>query len=244
MCVHVSALLKDEMFLLSLSCTSRTVNGISGRIDPPPSSTDFPIRVLIGGAAVPMAFSRLIWLGLITEGITVIQVIWDQLCVMSPLRLGGKRKITQKKRKLDNNKVCIRDTGEQDVEVKVLGGKKHPVWCQVVLPQLEVGRLCRVAEVNTHGNRHWGLWLQPFCKWEEGGGEKKGVSDKGTVCSVGKNKAEGESSSRVEQTGIRTTCVFYFTKQGHRVWEIYLSISFHTPRAPQKRGTYAGLAYF
>lgn len=75
MCVHVSALLKDEMFLLSLSCTSRTVNGISGRIDLPPSSTDFLIRVLIGGAAVPMAFSRLIWLGLITEGITVIQVI-------------------------------------------------------------------------------------------------------------------------------------------------------------------------
>lgn len=36
MCVHVSALLKDEMFLLSLSCTSRTVNGNSGRIDPPP----------------------------------------------------------------------------------------------------------------------------------------------------------------------------------------------------------------
>lgn len=33
----------------------------------------------------------------------------------------------KKKRKLDDNKVCIRDTGEQDVEVKVLGGKKHPV---------------------------------------------------------------------------------------------------------------------
>lgn len=48
--------------------------------------------------------------------------------------------------------------------------------------------------------------------------KRKGrVSDKGTVCSVGKNKVKTESSSRVEQTGIHTTCVFYFTKQGHRM---------------------------
>lgn len=50
------------------------------------------------------------------------------------------------------------------------------------------------------------------------------VSDKGTVCNVGKDEAKGErrrrrrgGSSRVEQTGIHTTCVFYFTKQGHCV---------------------------
>ena len=48
------------------------------------------------------------------------------------------------------------------------------------------------------------------------------VSDKGTVCCVGKDGAKGGrrrggGSSRVEQTGIHTTCVFYFTKQGHCV---------------------------
>lgn len=52
------------------------------------------------------------------------------------------------------------------------------------------------------------------------------MSDKGTVCSLGKNEAKGErmkelgeegGSSRVEQTGIHTTCVFYFTRQGHHV---------------------------
>lgn len=97
-----------------------------------------------------------------------------------------------------------------------------------------------------------GSWLLVSSRWSQypwkpslrplvpavlqmGGRRRKGVSDKGTVCSVGKNKAEGESSSRVEQTGIRTTCVFYFTKQGHRVWEIYLSISFRTPLASGKK---------
>lgn len=97
-----------------------------------------------------------------------------------------------------------------------------------------------------------GSWLLVSSRWSQypwkpplrplapaalqmGGRRRRGVSDKGTVCSVGKNKAEGERSSRVEQTGIRTTCVFYFTRQGHRVWEIYLSISFRTPLASGKK---------
>ena len=55
--------------------------------------------------------------------------------------------------------------------------------CQVVLPQLEVGCLRWVAEVNTHGNRHWGLWLQSLWTWKRGEERRKGrVSDKGTVC--------------------------------------------------------------
>lgn len=112
-----------------------------------------------------------------------------------------------------------------------------------------------------------GSWLLVSSRWSQypwkpplrplapaalqmGGRRRRGVSDKGTVCSVGKNKAEGERSSRVEQTGIRTTCVFYFTRQGHRVWEIYLSISFRTPLASGKKKRkkrnilYAGLTYF
>lgn len=42
-------------------------------------------------------------------------------------QVGQKKENNKKKRrKLDNNKVCIRDTGEKDVEVKVLGRKKAP----------------------------------------------------------------------------------------------------------------------
>lgn len=133
--------------------------------------------------------------------------------------------------------------------------------CQVVLPQLEVGCLRRVAEVNTHGNRHRGLWLQPL--WERERGEERreekrksewqGHSvqreegwSKGREWGVDEEEEEG-GSSRVEQTGIHTTCVFYFTKQGHRVWEIYPSISFPTPLASgkkKKKKTHEGLAYF
>lgn len=46
---------------------------------------------------------------------------------------------------------------------------------------------------------------------------------------IGGGGRGGGGSSRVEQTGIHTTCVFYFTKQGHRVWEIYPSISSPPP---------------
>lgn len=49
---------------------------------------------------------------------------------------------------------------ERDVQLKVQERAKKKrarlfkSGCQVVLPQLEAGRLCRVTEVNTHGNRH------------------------------------------------------------------------------------------
>ena len=125
--------------------------------------------------------------------------------------------------------------------------------CQVVSPQLEVGRLCWVAEVNTHGNRHRGLWLQTLWERERGEERKSEWQGHSVQCGGGWSKGreeeemeeeeEEEGSSRVEQTGIHTTCVFYFTKQGHRVWEIYPSISLHTPLASGKK-THEGLAYF
>lgn len=57
------------------------------------SQTDFLIRLLIGCTAVPMAFSRLIGLGLITGGIIVIPVNQDQLCLMSHLGVLAQRKV-------------------------------------------------------------------------------------------------------------------------------------------------------
>lgn len=59
----------------------------------PQSQTDFLIRLLIGCTAVPMAFSRLIGLGLITGGIIVIPVNQDQLCLMSHLGVLAQRKV-------------------------------------------------------------------------------------------------------------------------------------------------------
>lgn len=51
-----------------------------------------------------------------------------------------------------------------------------------------------------------------------GEGWSKGREDEDEVVVVeeGRKGVRG-GSSRVEQTGIHTTCVFYFTKQGHRV---------------------------
>lgn len=116
-----------------------------------------------------MAFSRLIWAG---------ADYWRNNCYpselgsiaadVSPGSAGtervGKRELEKNQRERKqirenvNERRNIRTWSEAS---KRRGGQRclaeapldHSA-CQVVLPQLEVGCLCRVAEVNTHGNRH------------------------------------------------------------------------------------------
>lgn len=128
--------------------------------------------------------------------------------------------------------------------------------CQVVLPQLEVGCLCRVAEVNTHGNCHRGLWLQPLWEWKRRRGEKEEWVTRAQCAGGGgmeQREREGDMEGGQQQSGTdkhpHHLC-FHFTKQGHRVWEIYPSISFplipHTSSTGNKtkKKSHEGLAYF
>lgn len=105
--------------------------------------------------------------------------------------------------------------------------------------------MCRVAEVNTHGNRHRGLCLQPLCK--KRGRRRKGVSDKGTVCSVGKNKAAGGREQQQSGTdGHPHPLVFSTSQSKATVCEKSIFQSYSAPLKPQgkKKETRAGLTYF
>lgn len=174
-----------------------------------------------------MAFSWLIWAGAdywgnncypsipgINRGWCLTWEVWH--------RAGRKRRIKMRVNK-DTGERC--KGIEKDVALKVCGknyARLDMSRCQVVSPQLEVGCLCRVAEVNTHGNCHRGLWLQTLWEWKRRRGEKEEWVTR-AQCAGGGGRQQSGTDKHPHHL------CFHFTKQGHRVWEIYPSISSPVP---------------
>lgn len=177
------------------------------------SQTDFLIRLLIGCTAVPMAFSRLIGLGLITGGIIVIPVNQDQLCLMSHLSAGTEK---GRKRRINKEHKERKKEHKRKWHVRVLRwwtGAEKRWWGRCTTEGLWGG-----GGGEPHLTEYeWmsgcltttGSWLLVLSHWSQypwipsprplaptalrvekrGGktrGAKESVSDKGTVCSVGK----------------------------------------------------------
>lgn len=187
----------------------------------PPSWTDFLIRLLIGWAAVPMAFSRLIWAG---------ADYWRNNCYPSEPRSivadvssggagterAGKGELPknkwERKRVRENANECKNPWGTGNEEFWEKGQEKKSRKRDVLKTEKEKHGLIRVNVMLSYHNWKLAACVESLksipmetvtetsgssrsASGKEGRKEekKKGrVSDKGTLCGVGKNEANGE----------------------------------------------------
>lgn len=100
---------------------------------------------------------------------------------------------------------------------------------KVVSPQLEVGCLRGVTEVDAHGNRDRGLRFQALCGDMKG---VEGVSDKGTVFSVGRNKVMGGDTEEVVDEEMEEEAAAEWNRQASNDARVFLPHKTRPPPPP------------
>lgn len=121
--------------------------------------------------------------------------------------------------------------------------------CQAVLPQLEVGCLCRVVEVNAHGYRHRGPWLQPLWEWKRGEGrqeEKRNQWVTRAQCAVWGRWREGRWGQQQSGTDRHPhhLCFLLHKARPPCVRNLSFNLIPHTSASATKNKKHEGLAYF